>query len=93
MPGGFESENTSHCNYSILYSPLSIYISSIIPGLVEYMVSVSPDTLSLEDLGEAQVLRHLVFGDDIVGTFGLAHDEFADLGEYISKIVLHMSEV
>lgn len=57
------------------------------------MVSVSPDTLSLEDLGEAQVLRHLVFGDDVVGTFGLAHDEFADLGKYISKTVLHIPGV
>jgi hypothetical protein len=43
------------------------------------MVSVSPNTLSLEDLREAQVLGHLVFRDDVVGTFGLAYDKLADL--------------
>ena len=49
------------------------------------MVTVSPDTLPFKNLGEAQVLRHLVFGDDVVGTFGLAHDKFADLKENVSK--------
>lgn len=58
------------------------------------MVTVSPDTLPLEDLGEAQVLRHLVFGDDVVGAFGLAHDKFADLQFNVSKVaLLHIIEV
>jgi hypothetical protein len=43
------------------------------------MVSVSPNALSLEDFREAQVLGYLVFRDDVVGTFGLAHDKLADL--------------
>lgn len=43
------------------------------------MVAVSSDTLSLEDLREAQVLGYLIFGDDVVGTLGLADDEFTDL--------------
>lgn len=43
------------------------------------MIAVSSDTLSLEDLREAQVLGDLVFGDDVVGTLRLANDEFTDL--------------
>lgn len=43
------------------------------------MIPVTPNTLALEEGREAQILRHLVFRDDIVGAFGLADDEFADL--------------
>jgi hypothetical protein len=43
------------------------------------MVSMPPDTLSIENCREAQVLRHLIFGDDVVGAFWLAHNKFADL--------------
>src|ERR1700712_3090562 len=66
--------------YQLWRSKFTIFnsYSSVVPRLIEDMVSMSPDTLPLEDLREAQVLWHLVFGDDIVGTFWLAHDEFAD---------------
>jgi hypothetical protein len=53
--------------------------SSIIPRLVEDMVSMSANTLALEDSREAQVLRNLVFRNDVVCAFGLANDEFTDL--------------
>jgi len=49
------------------------------------MIPVSPNALSLEDFREAQVRRHLVFGNYFVGTFWLAHDEFADLRVKVSK--------
>lgn len=44
------------------------------------MVPVSPHTLSLEDSRKAQVLWHLILRDDIICAFGLADDEFTDLG-------------
>jgi len=62
-----------------LYS-LSTSVSSVIPRLIEDMVPVSADSLSLKNSREAQVLRHLILRDDIVRGFGLTNDEFADLG-------------
>lgn len=60
------------------------------------MVSVSSDALSLENGREAQVLWHLIFGDDIVSAFRLTDDELADLetllacafafGEYLKSL-------
>lgn len=43
------------------------------------MIPMSPDTLPLEQGREAQIRRHLVFGNDFVGAFWLTDDEFADL--------------
>lgn len=54
------------------------------------MVSVSPDTLALEDGREAQILGHLILRDDIIRAFGLANDELADLKVTVS-IVSSMS--
>lgn len=48
------------------------------------MISVSPDTLALEDSREAQILGHLILRDDIIRAFGLANDEFANLGVKVS---------
>ena len=59
--------------------------SSVIPRLVKHVVSMSANTLSLEDSREAQVLRHLVLRDDIVRAFRLTNDEFTDLGVYVSN--------
>ena len=67
--------STSTCA-SAAYLPSS---SSIIPRLVEDMVSVSANTLALEDSREAQVLGYLVFRDDVVGALGLTNDELTDL--------------
>jgi hypothetical protein len=57
---------------------------SIIPWLVKDMISVSSDTLSLEDGREVQILRHLILRDDIIRAFRLSNDKFADLGVYVS---------
>lgn len=58
--------------------------SSIIPRLVKHMVSVSSNTLALEDGGEAQILWHLIFRDNVIRAFGLTNDEFADLEAEVS---------
>jgi hypothetical protein len=43
------------------------------------MVSVSANTLALEDSREAQVLGYLILRNDVVCAFRLADDEFTDL--------------
>lgn len=63
---------------------------SEIPRLVKDMVSVAPDTLALEKRREAQVLRYLVFRNDIVSTLRLTDDKLADLQIYISIMLLYM---
>jgi hypothetical protein len=58
--------------------------SSKIPRLVKHMVSVAANTLSLEYGREAQVLRNLIFRNDIVRTFGLTDNKFTDLQTSVS---------
>jgi hypothetical protein len=48
------------------------------------MISVSSDTLALEDGRKSQVLRHLILRDDIIRAFRFSNDKFADLGVYVS---------
>jgi hypothetical protein len=57
---------------------------SIIPWLVKDMISVSSDTLALEDGRQVQILRHLILRDDIIRAFRLSNNKFADLGLYVS---------
>ena len=51
----------------------------IVPRLVKDVISVTPDTLTPEHLGEAQALGDLVFGDVLVAVLRLADHEFAQL--------------
>jgi hypothetical protein len=43
------------------------------------MVSMPPDTLSLEELGEPEAGGDLRFRDNVLAVFWLADDEFANL--------------
>jgi len=52
---------------------------SVIPRLVEDVVPVSPHTLTLEQIREAETRSDLVLGDDIVAVLRLIDDELADL--------------
>ena len=43
------------------------------------MVTVVPHALTPEHGWEAEGLRNLVLGNELIGAFGLANDELADL--------------
>lgn len=72
--------NTSPPSFPLIMHTVQQQLSSSeISRLVEHMVPVSSDTLALEDLGEAQVSRHLVLRDDIICAFRLTNDKFTNL--------------
>jgi len=52
---------------------------SIVAWLIKDMVFVASNTLSLEQVREAQTRRDLLLGDEVVPVFGLIDDELADL--------------
>lgn len=51
------------------------------------MISVSSDTISLEEIRESQTRRYLIFGNYIVAIFRLSNDEFTQLQH--EKLVSH----
>lgn len=70
-------------SYKFLYIPLHVISlsqhSSVVPRLVEDVVAMATHTFASEECREAQVLRYLVFRNDVVGTLWFAHNELADL--------------
>jgi len=50
-----------------------------VPRLIEHMIPMPSDTLTLKQRREAHVLRHLLLANAIISTLRLADDELADL--------------
>lgn len=68
--------NSSHLLQSMLQN------SGIVSRLIEDMIPVPPDTLSLEQIREPQASRDLRFMHKLISVLRLANDELADLHQY-----------
>jgi hypothetical protein len=62
----------------LTFPPLPL-TSSIVARLLENMIPMPPDAVSLEHIRESQAARDLVFRNDVVSIFRLANDEFTNL--------------
>lgn len=51
----------------------------IVPRLVEDMISMPPDTLTLEEVREAQTRCYLRFMNNVVSVLRLVNDELSEL--------------
>ena len=56
--------------------------SSIVSGLIEDVIPMPPDTMSLEQFRESQAGRNLRFMYKLVSILRLADDEFAHLHQH-----------
>ena len=73
---------TTTTSFSALEIPMHSLLLSIVPRLIEHMVPMPPDSLTLEQIREPQPRRDLTLMQDIISVLRLADDKLTHLHCY-----------